>query len=720
MKLWRFVSVSAILTAITTCAAVSLATVGLAAPRLCLVVTDSLDLMEIATDASWQQLVSQGSIGLINTRTAGRVHAAATHLSIGASFRADAPTGAVLALDASELFQGLEAGAAFTALTQQAPVQDGVMVLSLPQLQRANTFATSEAGVGWLGRQLREKGLSVALVGNSDTLDNTRRPSALIAMDEEGRIPLGNVSKELFRTDPEWPFGRRTDYEALSETLSRYRHVDLLAIELGDLARLDAYRDRISEQQWQRWRRRAVQEMGEFITKLLQKWKTPLLVVAPTPRADRLTAGHWLAPALLVEPRTQPGLLSSRNTRRAGIAVNIELAAVVLALVEGNPPEPWFSQPHPNAMAILASDYQHITSTHDQRKPVLQSYVILCIIVFSVSMLIIWATTYGGLRRPAVWHITLLSIAAFPLALLILPLVVPSSATEALVVAGAIAIALALGGWYLGRRSLHSYLIVLSTTSAALCLDLMCRTNLIQRSILGYDCIGGARYYGIGNEYVGVLLTSSVMVAGMLLQTYAHRLARPIAILFLGLVALVVGAPWWGANNGGALAAFVGFSLTILLITEAPITWRQLLRIALGIAVAAGAAIAVDLFMWPQSPSHLGLLARRVATEGLEPLVTTASRKIAMNLRLFRYTIWTRVLVVSLAITLWLLHRPAAWVRQLLKRFPVVLAATKGALITAVVALLVNDSGVVAAATAMIPVTTVLLFLAIAPVSQQE
>ncbi|MGI6082358.1 MAG: hypothetical protein ACOYEP_05765 [Limnochordia bacterium] len=711
MRRWWLVSVLAI----SVCVVTISCALALAAPRLFLVVTDGLDLTEISADPGWRRLVSTGSLGLINTRTGGRVHAAATHLSIGAAFRADAPATAFVALEAGEELQGLKAGDAFAALTQQPPAPQGVMVLSLPQLQRTNTFSASDAGVGWLGHRLRDMGYSVALVGNADTLDQKRRPSALIAMDERGRIPLGTVGNELLYTDPDWPFGRRTDYGALSAAVSHYRHADLIVIELGDLARLDAYRDRMSEEQWISCRARAIAKMSDFIGTLLQQGETPLLVVTPTPRADRLGRGYWLAPTLLLMPDQPAGIITSRHTRRAGIASNIEVAHVVLSLVQGLPPEPWFSQAHPDALSRLASDYEFIINTYDQRKPVLQSYVIFCIAVFLFSALII----VNRQRRPAVWHIALLSITAFPLALLILPLLAPSSVGTALFFSAVIAVLLALSAWHLGRRSLHSFLLILGATAVALCLDQITRANLIQRSILGYDCIGGARYYGIGNEYVGVLLTSSVMFAGILLQMSRLRHIRLMTFLFLAVVTLVVGAPWWGANNGGAIAALVGFPLTMLLLLEIPVTWRHLAIIALSIAATATLVIIADLCFWPQGPSHLALLARKIVAEGSQPLVTVVSRKIAMNIRLFRYTIWTRVLVVSLAITLWLLQRPTTWVRKPLERFPVVLAGTKGALITAIVALLVNDSGVVAAATAMIPVTTVLLFLNITPGQQQ-
>jgi len=83
-----------------------------------------------------------------------------------------------------------------------------------------------------------------------------------------------------------------------------------------------------------------------------------------------------------------------------------------------------------------------------------------------------------------------------------------------------------------------------------------------------------------------------------------------------------------------------------------------------------------------------------------------------MNWKLFRYTIWTNVLLSSMEVSLVLIFRPIPWVRDFLAQSPQLLSAAKGALVTAIFLLVLNDSGVVAAATAMIPVTTLLLFLA--------
>ena len=501
-------------------------------------------------------------------------------------------------------------------------------------------------------------------------------------------------------------FGRRTDYEALSAAVSDYSHADLVVIELGDLARLDAYRERMSERQWMSHRAQAVALMGSFINTLWQQTRTAVLIVTPTPRADRLGRGYWLAPILLLIPDQPAGLITSRHTRRPGIAANIEVAQVVLSLVEGSDPEPWFSKAHPQALSRLIADYRFIINTYDQRKPVLQSYVIFCIAVFLFSAFIIVNRQW----RATVWHIALLSITAFPLALLILPLLAPSSVAAALFYSVIIAVVLALIAWHLGRRSLRSFLLILGATVAALCLDQICRTNLIQRSILGYDCISGARYYGIGNEYVGVLLTSSVMFVGILLQMFGRRHVRLMTILFFAAVALVVGAPWWGANNGGAIAALFGFSLTILLILEIPVSWRHLVIIVLSVFASAILVIAADLLFWPQGPSHLALWPvggdRRLAAVDHRRRPQDRHEHTPISLH-----------HLDQSIGRFTGHHPMAAPQtghlgaQATGAPSMVLAATKGALITAIVALLVNDSGVVAAATAMIPVTTILLFL---------
>ena len=73
---------------------------------------------------------------------------------------------------------------------------------------------------------------------------------------------------------------------------------------------------------------------------------------------------------------------------------------------------------------------------------------------------------------------------------------------------------------------------------------------------------GGARFYGIGNEFMGVLVGSSIMAWALLVGKKAsasrpERLAS--LLLFAGFITLV-GAPALGTNAGGAVSAVFGFA----------------------------------------------------------------------------------------------------------------------------------------------------------------
>jgi len=67
--------------------------------------------------------------------------------------------------------------------------------------------------------------------------------------------------------------------------------------------------------------------------------------------------------------------------------------------------------------------------------------------------------------------------------------------------------------------------------------------------------------------------------------------------------------------------------------------------------------------------------------------------------------------VVSLGLTAVALHRPGALIRRLERRHRYLVQGVRGTVAASLVALAVNDSGVVAAATAMIPATATWLYL---------
>src|SRR5690606_17730430 len=118
---------------------------------------------------------------------------------------------------------------------------------------------------------------------------------------------------------------------------------------------------------------------------------------------------------------------------------------------------------------------------------------------------------------------------------------------------------------------------------------------LAVRSPLGYSLVGGARYYGIGNEFMGILLGAAVVALGGMLQRF-HVSRRPATLMMAaGLAGLVVvlGASRMGANFGGALAAAVTAVTAVTALQEEPLRLGSRVILPAGAAAALTAAVVM-------------------------------------------------------------------------------------------------------------------------------
>ena len=115
----------------------------------------------------------------------------------------------------------------------------------------------------------------------------------------------------------------------------------------------------------------------------------------------------------------------------------------------------------------------------------------------------------------------------------------------------------------------------------------MAGNPLMKASILGYDPIVGARFYGIGNEYMGFLLGATLMGTAALLEKYRldRQPARLVSMVILITVFLTLALPSLGTNVGGAMAAFFGFGTFLVLVFKGRITKKDLAWLGLGLVV---------------------------------------------------------------------------------------------------------------------------------------
>ncbi|PTQ56212.1 MAG: hypothetical protein BSOLF_0599 [Candidatus Carbobacillus altaicus] len=250
------------------------------------------------------------------------------------------------------------------------------------------------------------------------------------------------------------------------------------------------------------------------------------------------------------------------------------------------------------------------------------------------------------------------------------------------------------------RLGTHRVFIVYSFTLALLLIgNELQGGSWVRYSVFGYDPFIGARYYGLGNELMGLVSGLGMLIIGMLKNMHAHPLA-PFTLY--GMIFVYLAAPFLGSNFGGTLA-------WLMLLPYARVTperlhglstrhfsRRPLTLFGSMLALFSIMLALLTLFiLWHHGlqtePTHLTRLMDRLFAHGLSPLWEIAFRKWQMNWKLVQYSTYSTVFLVSFLISIayrvWLLWRKK--VRH---------TVFDGVLGVSLVNFFVNDSGVVAAA----------------------
>ena len=230
--------------------------------------------------------------------------------------------------------------------------------------------------------------------------------------------------------------------------------------------------------------------------------------------------------------------------------------------------------------------------------------------------------------------------------------------------------------------------------------------------MLGYSPVVGARFYGIGNEYMGLLVGSTILTTAILCDLAAKK--REIFIkwgipFYYMITAIFIVHPKFGANVGDVITTTVGFGVSYLLLSGKKLSWKIILYLFLAILLIFTLLILVDLQR--EEPSHLAKSILAIAKSGPVVALLIISRKVSMNLKLMQYSRWTWVLASMTITGLLLFKEPQGVLINIFQRYPFLRLGLMGILAAAIVALIFNDSGIVAAATTLLVPGTGLLYL---------
>ncbi len=694
-----------------------------------IVVIDRLDISDINTDAlpGFKKLMSEGSVGLLNTRSAGNYYAQHAYTTIGAGTPSYGVGSADMAFDVNEQLEAGKAKDVYRQRTGNQPPAEGIIQLSMPQLELANSEQFRTVQLGAIGTQLHKAGYKTAVFGNTDYSDQIGRQAVVIAMDNQGIVDGGLIDDSILLTDPSFPGGKRTDYakmlDCVLQSLDEYQ---LIVVELGDTTRLHEQKNMLYENVYQAHLAKTLKRADQFLTELaagLGK-KDLLMVVSPTPSAQMLEKNRLLTPIIVYgegyngDGSSEQRLLVSGTTKHPGIVVNTDIAASTLnhlgvdfgTNIIGRA---MYIQPlNGDAGQYLQDKMERLAVTYSARAPLQQGYVAFHIIIIAVAL---WSILVRQ-KAPKWLKPALLAVVSVPLAYLLMSLLplpsVPLAGLELLVIALALAAIVSV----LAKNSFTpAFLILAVATSTLLLVDIALGQPLQKQAILSYDPMVGARFYGIGNEYMGVFVGATIIAASIVVDNFAKH--RKFVIALIGLLFVVsiyfLAAPHLGTNVGGTIAAVVSFTVTFLLFLNIKMRPKAVIAVVGIVLLILLGFIAFDLTRPIQQQSHIGQTARLIMDGGFVEILNVIQRKLSMNLKLMRYTVWTRVLLASIIALAILYYKPRGVMQRIKEKYPYIFKGLIGVIVGALVAFAFNDSGVVAAATTMIFGAPPLIYLVI-------
>ena len=656
------------------------------ASKVVMVVLPAVSIEDLASTnlPTIHRLMETGSIGLMNSRTAGRLDIPdgeyadskytpeSGYLTIGAGARAIAGADARQAFNRSETVEGVPALNVFQQRTLTDPGDSAVVHIGIAKMQYDNADLNYEVKVGALGDALHSAGLKTGVVGNSDDRE-VHREAATICMDSKGLVDFDNG------------------------------FADFTVVEYGETARLDRSRLDLMDRVYQRERAKALQEADRKLGRLALDKRTTLIILSPYPSSYAIEkTENGLCPVIVSGPGFGHGLLTSGSTRIPGVITNTDIAPSVLTMLSVPTPRSLVGRaivtsPSDSPVDALLRLNQR-ASVQALGQPVLRQVMTATIVLVGV-VTVLWLIIPIP-QRKKLWPLILLPPTAAP-ALLLQAMWPTPSHSEAWLRLMILAVGMIGLASLIGQRRSNALMILSLALVGLVTVDLVTGGTLEKNSLMGYSIVEGARYYGLGNELMGAFLGAILVGLGFLFgASKASSKAIQIAlVLGLAFSVIIDGAPMLGADYGGALAMALAFGTALAVSGSKPFRLRRLAGIVLAAGILIAGLAVLDSLRGQAHESHLGRAIQLVGSGGQAQVGMLIKRKLLMNLFLIRVSVWSRVLAaygISLGLVLYVGDRKIG-------PLPMHLRITLTGVISGTLAALIfNDSGIVAAATCFV------------------
>lgn len=571
----------------------------------------------------------------------------------------------------------------------------GGVFLGLGQAIRQNAVNhQSFVHLGALGDALHKSCLITTITGNADRPPDVKdRAVAVLMMDSQGLVDTGAMQCGCF-----------------ADLIAG----DVIAHYFGCSVLLDEEKLAMSDSAYVAHKTEMLQDldrgMDHLMTSQYMRNATFILVSFSPPIG---TAWDQLTP-IVVYPTKRPGLLMPSTTRTAGLVAASDFAPTVLSLMHIPASGDMIGRaavvmPEVHAADRLREMSTRVTANQRALTPIAVFLVALGALTFTPTALIV---AFG--LKPSRRIVKLLKIGlvmgSTTFAALLLAVFAPagivgyiSGTAVAMMLLTVVCLGLAalMGLRHKMVRALP-VVLVYGATALIIIVDALTGCNLCKWSGPSSYQITGMRFYGIGNEYAGVLVSMAALAA-------LFSLGRKWLVPVVGVVTIVtLGLGNLGANYGGTAAAVVTFGLLWMVVSRKGFGARHVVLVfGLAIAVVVGFAV-LDWAIAGASGSHAARAAGLTEKLGGGYLGSIALRKVLFNLKItfseqgLHYAL---AFVPFLALWFWKVQGRA---REAFKSDTQLLAGMKAVLIGAAAAFLLNDSGIIFAGI-MVAITVLVL-----------
>lgn len=653
-------------------------------------------LQEILQNSSWAILSNITARGKISENQA---------ITIGASSRAKAPNGTKF-FNVGEKIDSIKAETIYLSFNNKEVREDQVFNPYVQHIIYQNLQLNHRVRIGKLGDLLKKRGLKRVIIGNSDTFELKRHNSAIL-MDSNGIVDYGIVDKRILKENPQFPGGYSTDYTAVVNYINDFLEKgDVFVIDTGDLHRLDSYYRYYHPHNLNRLRKQAIREMDLLFATLLEIMteKDQLFILTLNSPYSLLQEGENIPVLYKFSPKSTGGLLIAPSTKRSGVVTNIDIAPTILHSygidIRGFYGSVMESKGFENHQEFILSQLNQINTVFNQRPITIRIYIVTTIVIVLAFLINL---KLNSIKQSNFSHLILMALAG-PLGFLIMPIFGPINIVFYLLIFYLFCSFTAVLIRKLVKKPVDGAILLSAITVISILGDTIFNSYLQKQSILGYDVIGGARFYGVGNEYMGVVIGGSVFATLPLMFKEQHK---KWLYLIYGAIVFIMMAPFFGTNFGGTLALAVTFGVILMEKKEGRGLFKYILALGSIFTLAIGAMLLINVLTEEQT--HIGRLFGGNNVNRAEEILLAITRKLSMNWRLVRFSIWSRIFAVLLLSTIIIGFYPPKKFEFLKEKN--YYKGAKAILAGSLAAFFLNDSGIVAAATAMLFLALPLIYI---------